>query len=186
MIENANVAMNGNGDINIHGQAGLEWVEISIIDNGPGIPEAIQAHIFDPFFTTKPVGAGTGLGLNIVQRLIKATRAKPREFQLHFLPWLKKFNERIYTGGLMLTGDGPKVVEFNVRLGDPEAQAILLRLAGDLAPVLAAAAAGLGPILSRVQGPEDRFVGLANALAAGTVPGAWAAAAIGLPPKVLA
>ena len=49
--------------------------------------------------------------LEFVQRLIKATRAKPREFQLHFLPWLKKFNERIYTGGLMLTGDAAGVPE---------------------------------------------------------------------------
>lgn len=49
--------------------------------------------------------------LEFVQRLIKATRARPREFQLHFLPWLKKFNERIYTGGLMLTGDAAGVPE---------------------------------------------------------------------------
>ena len=49
--------------------------------------------------------------LDFVQRLIKATRAKPREFQLHFLPWLKTFNERIYTGGLMLTGDAAGVPE---------------------------------------------------------------------------
>ena len=43
--------------------------------------------------------------------------------------------------GLMLTDTGPVLLETNVRLGDPEAQAILPRLAGDLAPVLAAAAA---------------------------------------------
>ncbi len=49
--------------------------------------------------------------LDFIQRLIKATRAKPREFQLHFLPWLKTFNERIYTGGLMLTGDAAGVPE---------------------------------------------------------------------------
>ena len=49
--------------------------------------------------------------LDFVQRLIKATHAKPREFQLHFLPWLKTFNERIYSGGLMLTGDAAGVPE---------------------------------------------------------------------------
>jgi len=49
--------------------------------------------------------------LDFVQRLIKATRARPREFQLHFLPWLKTFNERIYSGGLMLTGDAAGVPE---------------------------------------------------------------------------
>ncbi len=44
--------------------------------------------------------------------------------------------------GLMLTADGPRLLEFNVRLGDPEAQAILPRLAVPLAPLLAAAAEG--------------------------------------------
>ena len=44
--------------------------------------------------------------------------------------------------GIMLTSDGPKVLEFNVRMGDPEAQALLLRLEGDLLPVLADGAAG--------------------------------------------
>ena len=40
-----------------------------VTDNGPGIPEKIQARLFDPFFTTKP--AGTGLGLSIVARLVE-------------------------------------------------------------------------------------------------------------------
>jgi phosphoribosylamine--glycine ligase len=53
---------------------------------------------------------------------------------------------RPFTGvlyaGMMLTPDGPKVLEFNARLGDPEAQVLLVRLEDDLLPVLAAAAAG--------------------------------------------
>ena len=44
--------------------------------------------------------------------------------------------------GLMLTPDGPKVLEYNVRFGDPEAQVVLPRLSSDLAALLAQAAAG--------------------------------------------
>ncbi|CAN5729774.1 phosphoribosylamine--glycine ligase [soil metagenome] len=51
------------------------------------------------------------------------------------------FRGALYAG-LMLTADGPRVLEFNVRLGDPETQAILARLAVPLAPILAEAAAG--------------------------------------------
>ncbi len=46
-------------------------VELSICDNGPGIPDAILSRIFDPFFTTKPPGKGTGLGLSVSHRLIE-------------------------------------------------------------------------------------------------------------------
>lgn len=48
-----------------------DQIEVSIQDNGPGIPADIKAKLFDPFFTTKPVGKGTGLGLSICQQIIK-------------------------------------------------------------------------------------------------------------------
>jgi two-component system, NtrC family, sensor kinase len=47
-------------------------IQISISDNGPGIPDAIKDKIFQPFFTTKPTGSGTGLGLSLSYDIVKA------------------------------------------------------------------------------------------------------------------
>jgi predicted ATPase/signal transduction histidine kinase len=47
-----------------------ERVEVSLRDNGTGIPPAVVARIFDPFFTTKPPGEGTGLGLSISHDIV--------------------------------------------------------------------------------------------------------------------
>jgi signal transduction histidine kinase len=49
-------------------ESGFQIVEIE--DNGPGIPEDLVKRIFDPFFTTKDVGKGSGMGLDIVRRIV--------------------------------------------------------------------------------------------------------------------
>jgi signal transduction histidine kinase len=49
-------------------------LQISVRDNGPGIPTEILPKIFQPYFTTKGARQGTGLGLNIVQRLVKEAK----------------------------------------------------------------------------------------------------------------
>jgi phosphoribosylamine--glycine ligase len=84
--------------------------------------------------------------------------------------------------GIMLTADGPKVLEFNVRFGDPEAQAVLPRWQGDVVSLLAAAASGsLGPAPSFSDQAAVCVVlaadGYPSQPRTGDVIGGWAAAA---------
>jgi signal transduction histidine kinase len=52
------------------------WVQFSVEDSGPGVPEAVRHRIFDPFFTTKGPDEGTGLGLTISQRVVTEVGGK--------------------------------------------------------------------------------------------------------------
>lgn len=64
------------GMIRIIGRERDGYVEVSVIDNGPGISPEILSKLFDPFFTTKPAGAGTGLGLSICFRILESHRGR--------------------------------------------------------------------------------------------------------------
>jgi signal transduction histidine kinase len=76
LMDNALDAMEGigKGVLEIKTLKDGTFVEVSIIDNGPGIPEEYRSQIFDPFFTTKGIGKGTGLGLDVVSRIVKQHR----------------------------------------------------------------------------------------------------------------
>ena len=73
LIDNAIDAMETteNRVLEIKTERDKEFVKVTVIDNGPGIPEDIKDKIFDPFFTTKDIGKGTGLGLDVVMRIVK-------------------------------------------------------------------------------------------------------------------
>jgi signal transduction histidine kinase len=72
LITNAAQAIDEQGHLIVTSRATDSAVEVSIADNGRGIPDDVLPRIFDPFFTTKPVGEGTGLGLSIVHKIIKS------------------------------------------------------------------------------------------------------------------
>ena len=71
LITNAFQAMDGKkGELVLSTQELQDSVEVKISDQGMGIPQKYLNQIFDPFFTTKKPGEGTGLGLNIVYRIV--------------------------------------------------------------------------------------------------------------------
>lgn len=70
LIENALDAAPVSGRVEVSATRERDRVVVRVIDNGAGIPPDVRNRMFDPFFTTKPVGKGTGLGLDIVRRLL--------------------------------------------------------------------------------------------------------------------
>ena len=74
LIDNAADAMGDTGKLLVRAVRENEYVLVEIVDNGPGIPPEVQSRIFEPFFTTKGVGEGTGLGLDVVHRIVRKMR----------------------------------------------------------------------------------------------------------------
>ncbi len=74
LINNSNYALldsqDENPQITLRGVESENSVEISVEDNGPGIPVEIRDKVFDPFFTTKTVGDGKGLGLSVAHNIV--------------------------------------------------------------------------------------------------------------------
>jgi signal transduction histidine kinase len=89
IIDNAIYAMDSKGELTIETTCDTKNVNVKIIDNGCGIPAAILSRIFDPFFTTKKVGDGTGIGLDLVNRIINRHKgeikvnSKPGRTEFH-------------------------------------------------------------------------------------------------------
>jgi PAS domain S-box-containing protein len=76
LVMNAAHAMEGNkGTVKITtsviNEGGKDFIQISVEDDGSGMPEHVKKNLFQPFFTTKPKGEGTGLGLYISYNIIK-------------------------------------------------------------------------------------------------------------------
>ena len=71
LIDNALDAVAESGRVDVGANRSGANVVVRVVDNGPGIPDDISKRIFDPFFTTKAIGQGTGLGLDIVRRLVQ-------------------------------------------------------------------------------------------------------------------
>jgi signal transduction histidine kinase len=76
LIHNALQAMEYKGTLTIDVSQQDHYVVVSISDDGTGIPDEIKPKIFEPFFTTKPAGEGSGLGLDIVKKIVDKHKGK--------------------------------------------------------------------------------------------------------------
>ncbi|GAA4393081.1 sensor histidine kinase [Hymenobacter koreensis] len=92
LIDNAIDVLPEGGELTIKTRRDGDQVCVSVIDNGPGIPPDVLPHIFEPFYTTKPVGEGSGLGLDIVRRIVLShngrVQALSQPGRTEFCVWL--------------------------------------------------------------------------------------------------
>ena len=88
LIHNSIQAMNNKGNLTIDVGIKEDNLTVSITDSGSGIPEEIMPKIFEPFFTTKSAGEGSGLGLDIVKKIIDKHQGK---MEVESIPGKTKF-----------------------------------------------------------------------------------------------
>jgi signal transduction histidine kinase len=96
LLDNALDAAPPGGHLGVSAALELDRLVVRVTDDGPGIPPGIQGRIFDPFFTTKGVGKGTGLGLDIVRRLLQQHEA---DITLESVPGRTEFQVRLPVEG---------------------------------------------------------------------------------------
>jgi signal transduction histidine kinase len=92
LIDNAIDAVEGEGNIRVRTSRENDGILVEVVDDGAGIPGESQSRIFDPFFTTKEIGAGTGLGLDIVRRVVASHGG---EITFHSEPGETRFAVRL-------------------------------------------------------------------------------------------
>jgi signal transduction histidine kinase len=103
LIDNAIDAVKPSGRVEVTAVLKGEWVEVRVIDDGPGIPASVDRRVFEPFFTTKPVGAGTGLGLDIARQFVQRNSG---EIDFESRPGRTEFIVRLPVAGAGTPGAG--------------------------------------------------------------------------------
>ncbi len=74
VVKNALEAVSDGGHVHVAAHRiradGRKWAEVSVSDDGPGIPDDVRRHIFDPFFSGREAGRGLGFGLSKCWRIV--------------------------------------------------------------------------------------------------------------------
>jgi signal transduction histidine kinase len=104
LIDNALDAAGPEGEVEVRVSSQETTIMVRVIDNGGGIPPEIRERIFEPFFTTKPVGAGTGLGLDIARRMVQHHNGR---IELDSRPGRTEFRVCIPIDGIRSQGVSP-------------------------------------------------------------------------------